>query len=268
MLSMENYNFIIDTHSHIDGKDFDDDREDVINNAIKANVKYIMNVGGTDVLEGSKRAIKLSEKYNNIFATAGQHPQDADTPLDYSTLYELANNPHVVAIGETGLDFYKDWSDFDKQRELLKIHIELAKSVNKPLIIHSRNSGRDAVKILKECDAGKVGGVFHCFSESMEIYNEIEKLNFLVSFTGVITFKNANKVREVVKKIPLTKIMVETDSPYMTPEPFRGTRCEPAYTLYTAKMLAQIKECSLEEVMNVTTSNAVRLFKLENKISK
>ena len=265
---MNGYNFLIDTHTHIDGKDFDEDRDDVIKRAITSNIKYMINVGGTDILEGSKRAVKLSKEYDNIFATAGQHPQDADTHLDIDTLYKLANEPNVVAIGETGLDFYKDWSDFDKQKELLKTHIEIAKSVNKPLIIHSRNSGKDAVKILKECNASKVGGVFHCFSESLEIYNEIEKLNFIVSFTGVITFKNANKVRETVKKIPLSNIMVETDAPYMTPEPFRGTRCEPAYTLYTAKMLAQIKECSLEEVMNITTGNAVRLFKLEDKINK
>lgn len=263
---MDKYNFLIDTHSHIDGKDFDDDRDAVIENAKRNNVKYIINVGGTDILEGTKRAVSLSKKYNNIFATAGQHPQDADTPLDYDTLYSLANDSNVVAIGETGLDFYKDWSDFDKQRELLRTHIEIAKSVNKPLIIHSRNAGKDAVKILKECSANLVGGVFHCFSESIEIYNEIEKLNFIVSFTGVITFKNANKVREVVKKIPLSNIMVETDSPYMSPEPFRGTRCEPSYTLYTAKMLAQIKECSLQDVMDITTSNAVKLFKLEDKI--
>ncbi|MGI6680967.1 MAG: TatD family hydrolase [Bdellovibrionota bacterium] len=260
---MNKYNFLIDTHTHIDGKDFDADRESVIQNAIDNNVKYMINAAGTDILEGAKRAIFLASKCDNVFASAGQHPHDADTPLEIEMLYKLAMHPRVVAIGETGLDFYKDWSDFDKQKILFKEHINIAKKVNKPLIVHCRKAGNEAVSILEKLDASNVGGVFHCFSESIDIYNKIAEMNFLVSFTGVITFKNANKIREVVKQIPLSKIMLETDAPYMAPEPFRGTRCEPMYTLWTAKALAKIKECTLEEVIDTTTRNAVELFKLK-----
>ncbi len=257
---MEKYNFLIDTHTHIDGTEFDVDRDDVINRARKQNIKYIVNVGGTNILEGSEHSVNLAKKYPFIFAVVGQHPQDADTKLDEEKLKRLIKSPHTIAIGETGLDFYKDWSDFNNQENLFRKHIELAHEFKKPLVIHCRNAGKRCVEILQEMEAQKIGGVFHCYSESIEIFNKIQNMNFIVSFTGVITFKNAHKVRDVVKQIPLEKIMIETDAPYMTPEPFRGTRCEPSYVLYTAKKLAEIKGCSFEKVMDITTKNFFNLF--------
>ncbi len=260
---MEEYNFLVDTHTHIDGKDFDNDRDDVVKKALEKNIKYIINVGGTDILEGSKRAIKLSTQYPFIFATAGQHPQDADVKLNKEELKNLALNPHTIAIGETGLDFYKDWSDFTNQENLFREHIKLAQEVKKPLIIHCRSAGKRCVEILKEMEAEKIGGVFHCYSESIEIFNKIQDMNFIVSFTGAITFKNAHKLRNVVKQIPLEKIMVETDAPFMAPEPFRGSRCEPFHVFYTAQKLAEIKECQFENVINITTKNFLNLFKIK-----
>lgn len=251
---------IIDTHCHLDHEPFDVDREECIERASQAGVTRIITIGTGNGLAGAHRAIALAEQYPMVWATVGVHPHCAGREFALEELEHLARHPRVVAIGEVGLDFFRDWSPVEKQYEIFRWQIELATRLRKPLIIHSRNAGAECLAVLKEHNAQLVGGVMHCFSEDAAFAAQLRDINFLVSFPGQLTFKKADTVREICRDIPLEQIMVETDAPFLAPEPHRGKRCEPAFVVETARRLALIKGLPLEKVAEITTSNALKLF--------
>ncbi len=252
---------LTDSHTHITDSAFDNNREEIIKKARDVGVSRFLSVGAGDDLNSAKAAIKLSEQYDFIWASAGVHPHDAKSEPDVSELKELLSASKVLAVGETGLDFFRDWAPKDLQIKWFRAQIELAHEFKKPIIIHSREAGNECLEILQEMEAQKVGGVFHCYSENAEFAKELAKINFLVSFPGTITFKNAQSVKEAAKSIPLEQIMLETDAPYIAPTPHRGKVCEPSFIIETAKALADLKGISLEEVAKVTSANAEKLFK-------
>lgn len=251
---------ITDSHTHLDSLEFDADRAACIERARSAGVTRMVSIGTGKGLAGASRAIALAEEHPFIWATAGVHPHDAAYEVDAAELEKLARHPKVVAVGETGLDFYRDWAPVDKQHAMFRMQVEVAKKVKKPLVIHSRQAGEECLKILTELNAAEVGGVFHCFAENADFAKRLTEIGFYVSFPGLLTFKKAEEVRAICKEIPLEQILVETDAPFLAPEPHRGKRCEPAFVVETAKRLAVIKGLSLEEVAAITTANALRLF--------
>jgi TatD DNase family protein len=253
---------VIDSHIHLDFDDFAPDFSDVMARAAAAGVESMISIGSSTGFESAERAAALSEKYPNIWATAGIHPHASETPFDPERLKKLASHPRVVAIGETGLDFFRDWAPRECQERWFKAQIDLAKELKKPLIIHSRNAGEDSFKMLKDNNAAEVGGVYHCFSEDAKFAERLRDMNFLVSFPGTITFKKNDALRDIVKAIPLDQIMVETDGPYMAPEPNRGRRCEPAFVADTARMVAKVKGISYEECAAVLTKTTRNFFKI------
>ena len=253
---------LIDTHTHIDSTQFDEDRAEVIARALEAGVTRLINVGASQGYESIGRSKKLAEENDFIWFTSGLHPHDTDRELDIERIRQHALHERSVAIGETGLDFYRDWAPKDKQYEWFDAHIDLALELKKPIIIHSRETAQECFEVLKKKGAEAVGGVFHCFSESAEFANKLKEINFIVSIPGIVTFKKATNVHEAVKQIPLEGMMVETDAPYLAPTPFRGKRCEPAHVVHTAKAIAEIKGISFEEVAEITSNNAVKFFGL------
>lgn len=253
---------IFDTHCHLHYQDFDADRDAVFARARAAEVNRFIAIGAGGGLEGTTRAVSLASSESGVWASVGVHPLDAALEISRSEIERLAVEPRVVAIGETGLDYYKEWAPRAVQKEVFVWQIELAKRLQKPIVIHSRDAGADCLKILTEHEAAAVGGVFHCFSEDAAFAAEARKINFLVSIPGVVTFKKNDQLRAIVKDIPLEQLMVETDAPYLAPEPFRGKRCESAYVRHTAEMVAKVKGISLKELAEVTTENALKLFKI------
>lgn len=253
---------LIDTHCHLDSEPFSEDRDACIARAVSAGVTRMITIGTGAGLAGASRAIGIAEKFPIVWATVGVHPHNAADDFELETLEKLAQHPKVVAIGETGLDFFRDWAPKDKQYATFIAQIEVARRVRKPLVIHSRDAGEEALRILTEHGAADVGGVFHCFSEDATFAKRLRDINFRVSFPGQITFKKADAVREICKAIPLEQILIETDSPFLSPEPHRGKRCEPAFVVETARRIAAIKGLSLEELAAITTSNARSLFTL------
>lgn len=254
---------LFDTHAHINLHHYDNDQDEVIERMFSAGVEKIV-IPGVD-MDTINSALYLTEKYpERIYAAIGFHPQDAIKWEDdsYQVLKELTKKSAVIAVGEVGLDYYWDTSPKDKQKEVFKLQIELAKETNLPLVIHTRDSYEDAFDILKENGADKVGGIFHCFSNDLDYAVKCIDLGFYISFAGNITFKNAQNLRDIAKELPLEKILIETDSPYLTPVPFRGKRNEPAHVQYVAKQLAEIKGLSFEEIAFHTTQNALKVFKL------
>lgn len=252
---------LIDSHTHLDAPEFDADRDDVLLRARAAGVKYLLTVGAGDGFNSAERAVALAARYPAVFASVGVHPQNAGTAIDPERLLKLAGEPRVLAIGETGLDFYRDWAPREAQERWFRIQIEIAIAVGKPLIIHSRDAGEQCLKLLRETGAERVGGVFHCYAENHLFAQRLQEINFLVSFTGVVSFKNAGAVQAAARAIPLEQIMIETDAPYMAPVPHRGKRCESAFVADTAQALANIRGVTLEEVAQATTANAQRLFR-------
>lgn len=253
---------LVDTHAHMDFDEFAQDLDGYVSRANQAGVKSIISIGSSSGLESAPRAIAVAERFTNVWATAGVHPNEANIAFDIDALEKFAQHPKVVAIGETGLDYYRDHATPQNQDLWFRAQIELAIKLNKPIIVHCRQTAADCLKVLKETNAQKVGGVFHCFSETAEFAAELRKLNFLVSFTGIITFKNATALREAAQNIPVEQMLVETDAPYLAPEPYRGKTCESAYTLETAKTLAKIKGLGIGELAKITTQNAKNLFKI------
>ena len=254
---------LIDTHAHLDAPEFEGEVEAVIARAAEAGIDRIITIGATGRgVAASRAAVAIAERFPSVWATVGVHPHSAGEPFDLGELPELAKHPRVVAIGEMGLDFYRDFAPRAGQERWFRAQVELAIQVKKPIVIHSREAGEDCIKILQELRAERVGGVFHCFAENAEFAARLRQMNFLVSIPGSITFKKNDSFREIVRGIPLEQIMVETDSPYMAPEPHRGKRCESSFMLRTAMKVAEIKGVSLEELAKVTTQNAERLFRL------
>ncbi|MGM9967274.1 MULTISPECIES: TatD family hydrolase [unclassified Rummeliibacillus] len=253
----------IDTHVHLNAEQYNDDLQEVINRALAANVKKMVVVGFDRLT--INRAMELIEEYDFLYAAIGWHPVDAIdcTESDLQWIEELAKHPKVVAIGETGLDYYWDKSPKETQQKLLRKQIQLAKRVKLPIVIHNREATADCVRILQEEHAEDVGGVMHCFSGSVETAEICIKMNFMISLGGPVTFKNAKKPKEVAEKIPLQYLMIETDAPYLAPHPNRGKRNEPSFVPLVAEEIARLKGLTVEEVAQKTTENAHRFFKIE-----
>jgi len=252
---------LLDTHCHLDFPEFDRDRDEVIQRAKNGGIDYIINIGSS--LQSSIRSLELSQKYDFIYASVGIHPHDADA-YDKKTeiaLKGLARKEKVVAIGEIGLDYYKNYSQAENQRLLFSSLVKLAKDFTLPLVIHTRKAQHDTLEVLK--GALPVKAVVHCFSGGEDFLKECLDLGFLVSFTCNITYKKADALRNLVKITPLERLLLETDAPFLPPEGFRGRRNEPAYVKYLAHEIARIKEIDIEKVAKVTTDNAKQFFSIK-----
>lgn len=217
-------------------------------------------------LEKFAELLALAEQYPNFFATVGVHPDYEDEPpFDEQTLLSLANHPKVIGIGETGLDYFRLTGDLEWQRDRFRTHIRAAIQSNLPLIIHTRSAAEDTLRIMREENAQAVGGVMHCFTESYNVAMQAIEMGFYISFSGIVTFKNATALKEVAQQVPLDKILVETDSPYLAPIPFRGKVNQPAYVKHVAEEVARLRNASLDEVMAVSTNNFFSLFRKAQK---
>lgn len=205
--------------------------------------------------------LQLAEKHENLFASVGVHPDhELQEEPEQSELVRLAQHPKVVAIGETGLDYYRLQGDLEWQRNRFRVHIRAALECRKPLIIHTRSAAADTLRLMQEESAHRVGGVMHCFTESLEVALAAIEMNFYISFSGIVTFKNATTIKEVARSIPLDRILIETDSPYLAPVPFRGKLNQPAYVKYVAEEIARLRGISSEEVGHASTLNFQNLF--------
>ncbi len=253
---------LIDTHTHIEGEEYNDDRLEVIKRAYDNGVEIIVNAAYD--LESSIKAVELAEAHPNIYACIACHPNDCEKYSDHfeSELQRLAKSAKVVGIGEIGLDYHYEGYNKALQHEVFKRQIAVAKQFNLPIVIHSRDADKDTFDILKpELLAGQKV-LMHCFGSSYEMAREYVKLGAKLGIGGVSTFKNARKLVEVVEKIDLSHLVLETDAPYLAPTPFRGKRNEPAYVKYTAEKMAELKGISFEEVAKVTTENAMRFYSI------
>lgn len=254
---------MIDTHTHLDDVRYDDDRETVITRALDTGVEAFVTIGCD--LPTSQAAVALAERYAFVYASVGVHPHEVKHIRDgwYDEFRRLAINKNVVAYGEIGLDYHYNHSSPKEQRDRFREQIQVARELKLPLIIHTREAQEDTVAILKEEQASEVGGVFHCFSGDARLAKEALALGFYLSFSGILTFQNAAPLREIARNTPMDRVLIETDCPYLTPVPYRGTRNEPAYVSQVAKELASLHpELSLDEVQRTTTANAKRLFKI------
>lgn len=251
---------LFDTHVHLNAHQYDEDLKEVIQRAIDEGVSQMVVVGFDR--ETIAKAISLAEEYDFLYASVGWHPVDAVdmTEEDLLMLEKLAAHPKVVALGEMGLDYYWDKSPKEVQKEVFRKQIALAKKVKLPIIIHNRDATADIVEILKEEGAAEVGGIMHCFTGSLEVAQQCMDMNFYISFGGPVTFKNAKKPKEVAAEIPLEKLLIETDCPYLTPHPYRGKRNEPAYVKLVAEQIAELKGTTYEEIAQKTSDNARRVF--------
>jgi TatD DNase family protein len=282
---------LIETHAHLDFPDFASDLDDVVRRAAEAGVTRIITIGTS--IESSRRAIDLAERYPAVYAAIGVHPTHVEETEEdvFTPLRELARHPRVVAIGETGLDYHRlpseevakekqvqvmsalrtetdeeieaqirDGAYKSKQASLFQQQLDLAVELGLNAVIHQRDAWEDTLEIMQPY-TGKLRGVFHCFGGTLDQANEVLGLDHLVSFTGIVTFKNGASVREVAAQIPLWKFMVETDCPYLAPVPFRGKRCEPAYTRIVAETIASARQVPLEEIAEATTETAQKFFR-------
>lgn len=252
---------LIDTHTHLNDKDLYLDRDNIIKEAKNAGVEKLIVIGFD--YDSSFLALKIAKEYKDVYASIGIHPTEIDSLInnDKNKLLELIKDDKVVAIGEIGLDYHweKDKSKKERQKEYFISQIEIANKFNKPVIIHSREASQDTFDILKNHPVNKKG-VIHCFSMSKEMMKEFVKLGYYIGLDGPVTFKNASSVLEVAKEVPLDRLLLETDCPYMAPTPFRGKRNEPKYLIYIAQKIAEIKGIDYEELKSVTTSNTKKLF--------
>ncbi|PLR70041.1 TatD family hydrolase [Bacillus sp. UMB0728] len=251
---------LFDTHVHLNAEQFEEDLEEVIGRAQAEGVSHMVVVGFDRPT--ITKAMELAEAYDFIFACVGWHPVDAIdmTDEDLAWIEELAAHPKVVAIGEMGLDYHWDKSPKDVQKDVFRRQIRMAKKVKLPIVIHNRDATADVVEILREEGAGEVGGIMHCYSGSVEVAKECLDMNFYISLGGPVTFKNAKKPKEVAEAVPLEKLLIETDCPYLAPHPYRGKRNEPAYVKLVAEQIAELKGLAFKEVAEATTENAKRLF--------
>ncbi len=254
----------IDSHAHLEWESYKADFSEVLKHAQNAKVELILNIGTT--LEHCKQGIELAKQYPHIFASVGIHPHDANkVPMDYlDQLKELAKNPKVKAIGEIGLDYYYEHSPREIQLQRFEEQVQLAKDLHLPLSIHCREAFQDCFDILNKISY--FYGVFHCFTGTQEEAKKALELGFYISFSGIVTFKKSTALQEVAKQIPLEKMLIETDAPFLAPEPHRGKRNEPAFVVLTAQKIADLKNTPLETVAQKTTHNAKTLFKLQGKI--
>tara|TARA_R110001583_G_scaffold81253_2_gene217009 strand:+ start:37578 stop:38384 length:807 start_codon:yes stop_codon:yes gene_type:complete len=263
---------LVDSHCHLDRLDYSKkhkDLDDVLNKAKLAGIDYLMSVCVT--LKDYPAMAELIKGHQQIFSSCGVHPlyydeksddeNNQDDAIDEALLLEYASSDKVVAIGETGLDYFYAPETKDWQIDSFRKQIRVAKQLKKPLIIHTRDARQDTLDILREEGAEEVGGVLHCFTESIEMATEAMKMGFYISVSGIVTFKNAKELQAVIKAIPLDRLLVETDAPYLAPVPHRGQENEPAFTADVAKFVAQLKGVSVEELAKITSDNFFKLFK-------
>ena len=254
---------IFDTHAHYDDERFDEDRDALLRSMKEAGIGNIVNIGAN--MASSQRSLDLAAEYDFMYAAVGVHPSDCAELDDekIEKLKEMSSFPKCVAIGEIGLDYYWPEPEHDLQKKWFKRQIALAREVELPIIVHSRDAAADTVDILKSENAGELGGVVHCFSYSKEVAEECVKMGFYIGIGGVLTFKNGRKMKEVAKAIPMERIILETDCPYLAPEPFRGKRNSSLYLPYVVGAMAQIKGISEEEVISITEANAREMYRLK-----
>ena len=254
----------VDSHAHIDGPEFDADREEVIERARAAGVTTILNVGTGDPHSGAfERAVELGKKHENVYTAIGTHPHDARLYDDEAEekIKRLTASEHVIAWGEIGLDFHYDNSPRDVQIAVFKRQLRAATECDLPVVIHTREAESETIEILKsDYPHAKRRGVFHCFSGSMDLARMALELRFMISFSGIVTFKKADELRAVAKEVPLDRLLIETDCPYLSPIPYRGKRNEPAYVVEVARCLAGIHNVHIEELARITTENFQRFF--------
>ncbi len=253
---------LFDSHCHVDDDRYDEDRTELIEGLTKKGISLIMEIGAD--MGSSRRAAVLAKKYPFIYAAVGVHPSDTRemTEKDIEELAALASEPKVKAIGEIGLDYHYPDTHKPSQKKWFERQMELTMDLGMPFIIHDRESHADCLEILKKFDIKRVGGVMHCFSGSVEMAKEVISMGMVISLGGPVTFKNARHAVEVAKEIPLDRILIETDSPYLAPEPLRGQRNSPEYVRYVAEKIAEIKNESFETVAQVTKQNAMKLFNI------
>ena len=251
----------VDSHCHINFPDFADDLDGVVARMAAANVTHAMCISVTYPEWPS--VVALAERHANIYATAGVHPdyEDIDEPT-VASLLERAQHPKVQAIGETGLDYYRLQGDLEWQRERFRTHIRAARECGKPLVIHTRSAASDTLRIMREEHADEVGGVMHCFTETWDVASASIDMGFHISFSGIVSFKTAADLREVAKKMPLERMLIETDSPYLAPVPHRGRRNEPSYVPHVAAAIAAVRETDAETIGRVTGQNFFSLFRV------
>jgi TatD DNase family protein len=259
----------IDSHAHIDGPEFDADRAQVIQRALDAGVSTIMNVGTGDPHSGAlERAVELADKHPGIYTAIGIHPHDArlyDDPAEQKIFALMKTTSRVIAWGEIGLDFHYDNSPRDVQMDVFRRQLRSARVAGLPVIIHTRDAEEETIAILKaEWDGSKLPGIMHCFSGTSQLAGEVLELGFLISFSGIVTFKKAEDLRSIARDVPSDRLLIETDCPYLTPVPYRGKRNEPAYVVEVARCLAELRGMELEEVGKITTANFCRVFGLDS----
>lgn len=254
---------LFDTHVHLNAWQFKEDREETIQRAFDAGVKYMVVVGFDH--ETIPLAIEIAERYETIYAAVGWHPVDAIdmTDKELAWIEELSEHPKVVAIGEMGLDYHWDKSPKDVQANVFRKQIRLAKKLDMPIIIHNRGATEDIIQILEEEEAHMVGGIMHCYNDSVKYVQRVLDMNFYISLGGPVTFKNAPLPKEVAKEVPLERLLIETDAPYLAPHPKRGKRNEPAYVKLVAEQIAELRGIPLEEVERQTTENAFQIFNIK-----
>lgn len=256
----------IDSHCHLTFPELAADRDGVLARMRQNDVTHALTVSVT--LEDYPQVCALAERHPHIYGSVGVHPDYEDLPeVNVAELVRLADHPRIVAIGETGLDYFRLKGDLEWQRARFRNHVRAARACSKPLIIHSRQAAADTLRILEEEGAGAVGGVMHCFTETWEVAQAAMALGFYISISGIVTFKNARALKEVAAKVPLERLLIETDSPYLAPVPFRGKVNEPAYVRHVAAEIAQLQGQPLECVAAATSDNFFRLFRIVRDVS-
>jgi len=249
----------IDSHCHLNFPELAEDLDIIFANMRTNEVTHALCVSVE--LASFPQVLDLAERHDNLYASVGVHPDYVlDAEPTQAELVRLAQHPKVIAIGETGLDYFRLTGDLEWQRERFRTHIRAARECGKPLIIHTRSAAQDTLRIMAEEDAGKIGGVMHCFTENLEVARAAIELGFYISFSGILTFKNATSIKEVAQNIPLDKVLIETDSPYLAPTPHRGQTNQPAYVKHVAEEIAKLRNITLEEVGKATSQNFRRLF--------
>jgi TatD DNase family protein len=256
---------IVDSHCHLDCIDlseFNNDFEQVLTQARDNGVGHFLCVNIE--MKHYQNLIAIAEQYDDVSISVGVHPNTHDEPeVSLDELIEKSNHPKCIAIGETGLDYYRNQGDMQWQRDRFTTHIQAALTTQKPLIIHTRSAAEDTLKVMRQANAKDIGGVMHCFAEDWDVAKAALELNFYISFSGIVTFKNATSLKEVAKKVPLDRILIETDSPYLAPVPFRGKQNHPALVKHVCEYLSELLSIDYEKMAKITTDNFYRCFKLE-----
>jgi TatD DNase family protein len=250
---------LVDSHCHLQMLDPSEPTGAVLARAGEAGVQHFLTVAVS--LDDSTRVLELAARFPQVSASVGAHPSDDGREPGVQDLVRLAQADEAVAVGETGLDYHYNQGDLEWQRERFRHHIRAAREVGKPLIVHTRDAREDTVKILRDEKAGEAGGVIHCFTEDYDTAARCLDLGFYISFSGIVTFRNADSLREVAGRVPLERLLIETDSPYLAPVPHRGKQNEPAFVRHVAEKIAELREMSVDEVARVTTENFFRLFR-------